>query len=361
MAGAPAKPWWKRPLPLAGAGLALVILILIIALPASLVNNGGSSNNGGSGSSNSGTPTSGTMPSPTAYGCGATQSVGFSNDFTNQHLVSGDYTRNYSINIPPNYNDDLNKHWPVILDFHGNSRTGTDQYNNSMYYAYDGGLDYIAVYPEGVDRSWQGASYAVSDVDDIQFTSDLVTHLHETYCIDANRMYVSGKSNGGGFADLLACSDLGDNFAAFAMASAALYTDNDKSDCTKSRAIMESHGLDDTTIPYEPKHNSGNGGDLPDVRNWVKWWSMRDGCAHKVSAERTDEKGYQTNAYTCGDYDDVVMHYKVKDLDHCWPNAKGENFDAEEAKGCGKSDLDFTPKVLEFFGNWTLESAPVQS
>jgi poly(3-hydroxybutyrate) depolymerase len=110
----------------------------------------------------------------------------------------------------------------------------------------------------------------VDGVDDLQFTTYLVAHLQEEYCIDSNRLYASGKSNGAGFVDTLACSDHGDQFAAFAVAAAALYTDSGKDSCTKKRAILESHGLEDGTIPYHPNGEPGAGGPLPDIGEWVQ-------------------------------------------------------------------------------------------
>jgi poly(3-hydroxybutyrate) depolymerase len=111
----------------------------------------------------------------------------------------------------------------------------------------------------------------VESVDDLQFTTDLVAHVQGEYCIDSSRLYASGKSNGGGFVDTLACSDHGDQFAAFAMAAAALYTDTSRGSCTKKRAILESHGLADATIPYHPGGTPGAGGPLPDIEKWVNY------------------------------------------------------------------------------------------
>lgn len=142
-----------------------------------------------------------------------------------------------------------------------------------MYYNYDAASKYVIVYPQGVEgtsgAAWQGPSYANPDVDDVQFVADLLEHMKSNYCIDTDRVYASGKSNGGGFVDTLACSDTGDQFAAFAMAAAALYTDTSKESCSKKRAILESHGDADNTIPYAG--GTGSGGQLPDVGKWVRF------------------------------------------------------------------------------------------
>jgi poly(3-hydroxybutyrate) depolymerase len=139
------------------------------------------------------------------------------------------------------------------------------------------GEKYVIVYPQGRGNVWEGAEYSIESVNDLGFIADLLNHLGSSYCIDKNRIYVSGKSNSGGFVDMLACSDGGDNFAAFTMASAALYSDNSVGNtklgaggCSKSRAILESHDGIDKTTPYEGQSaGKGNSGATPAVKDWL--------------------------------------------------------------------------------------------
>ncbi|KAK9685318.1 hypothetical protein K7432_015534 [Basidiobolus ranarum] len=285
-----------------------------------------------------------------ADGCGKTSRVGFHSGLT---MHSGDRTRTYAINIPSTYNDHPYKKWPLIIDFHGNGGTPEQQYNNSMYYAYAAGQKYIVVYPAGVSKHWQGPSYAVPGVDDLQFTTDLLEVIRNNYCIDSNHIYASGKSNGGGFVDTLACSDNGDEFAAFAMAAAALYTDTSRAGCNKSRPILEAHGLADRTIPYKGT-SDGNGGPLPSILAWLDWWAERDGCPQGNAQKTTVAKtGYNIIWYTCNGISQVVKHYQVPGLGHCWPSSHGNNYDSRKSS-CSDRSLDFTPVVLDFFNSWDL-------
>jgi poly(3-hydroxybutyrate) depolymerase len=55
---------------------------------------------------------------------------------------------------------------------------------------------------------------------DIRFTSDILDKLENDYCVDKARIYSSGKSNGGGFTNTLACDPvLSKRIAAFAPVS----------------------------------------------------------------------------------------------------------------------------------------------
>ncbi|MCJ1326691.1 hypothetical protein MMC10_003356 [Thelotrema lepadinum] len=293
-------------------------------------------------------------------GCKNTHAVGYhdSSQYASHNIVSGEITRNYTIYVPSTYNTTPIKQFPLILDYHGSSDTPDEQHDNSKYDSYTAGEEYLIVYPQGVDEHWQGPSYANPDVDDLQFTTDLLAHLRTEYCIDSTRVYASGKSNGGGFVDTLACSDNGDEFFAFAMASAALYTDTTESDCPKKRAILESHGDVDTTIPYHPTKN-GAGGPLPDITEWVEWWGQRDGCDPVADRKETgDLGGYNVTSYSCDGLSDVVQHYQVFDLGHCWPSSTGDNFDGTRSY-CQDHVLDYTPVVLDFFSKWNQSNAPI--
>lgn len=231
-----------------------------------------------------------------------------------------------------------------------------------MYYDYAASSQYVIVYPQGIEgdlgTAWQGPSYANKDVDDIQFVKDLLQHFKTNYCINTNRVYASGKSNGGGFVNTLACSDTGDQFAAYAMAAAALYTDTSMASCSKKRAILESHGEGDKTTPYTG--GQGSGGPIPDISQWVKFWGERN-CGVGASSTTSWKKGYQTTTYSCGGRSNVVTHYRLLDpAGHCWPDSRARNSDAKSMPvGCGDSKvLDLTPAVLDWFSKWSLQNMP---
>ncbi|KAK4503566.1 hypothetical protein PRZ48_004481 [Zasmidium cellare] len=285
-------------------------------------------------------------------GCGKTHHAGYNNDTATHSIISGGLNRTYGVNVPNDYNNDPNKARALIIDYHGSGGNGWQQYDNSQYYNYPAGAEYIAVYP----GHWQGPNYAPPGVSDLNFTTDLLDHIQEQYCVNTSLVYASGKSNGAGFVDTLACSDHGDRFAAFAMASAALYTDTSRDSCTKKRAILESHGDKDTTIPYHPTE-PGRGGPLPDITQWVSWWGYRD-CGSGAKAQYSgDLGGYNTTIYTCGNLNQVVNHYQIFDLGHCWPSSTGKNFDGSRSY-CNDKSVDFTPVVLSFFSKWTIENSP---
>lgn len=78
-------------------------------------------------------------------------------------------------------------------------------------------------------------------------------------------------SNGGGFVNTIACSDVGGEFAAFAPASGSYYTDNSGVDdgCKPARSplpLLEIHGGSDDSVHYSG--GVGEGGVEPAIPDW---------------------------------------------------------------------------------------------
>ena len=195
---------------------------------------------------------------------------------------------------------------------------------------------------------WEGPSYATPNVSDKNFTTDLLNHLKSNYCIDADRIYASGKSNGGGFVGLLACSpDHGGDFAAFAAVSGAFYRQLPGDSCARARhtptPILEIHGGADKTANYNGKVN-GNGGPLPAIPDWLSGWAVRDGCPSPPRNNTEDSENNQVHhvTYSCGDAMNIVNHWKVDPMGHKWPRGTATN-----------DPIDATQLLMEFFNATT--------
>lgn len=54
-------------------------------------------------------------------------------------------------------------------------------------------------------ETWQGVPGV--ETDDLGFTSDILNDVQAQYCIDTDRIFATGKSQGGGFVGVLACDE----------------------------------------------------------------------------------------------------------------------------------------------------------
>lgn len=181
----------------------------------------------------------------------------------------------------------------------------------------------------------------------------MLNYLRQHYCIDDSRVYATGKSNGGGFVGTIACDAVGGNFAAFAPVSGAFYTDlNSSSVCNPSRSplpILEFHGYNDTTIPYNG--GRGGGGRVPSIPGWLQRWAKRDGCPGNPPENQTViEYGgiVRHTTWSCAGYKDIVQGYNISGLGHIWPST-APNLDNK-----GKvTVIDATKVIMDFFQQHT--------
>lgn len=210
------------------------------------------------------------------------------------------------------------------------------------------------------ETAWEGAPYADASCNDTLFTADLVHDVQASYNIDDTRIYASGKSNGGGFVDTLACSPTGNLFAAFAMAAAALYTDTVVTgvNCTgnRPRAILEAHGTVDTTIPIGGRNSRRRGHSTPDIAGWTSRWPGRDGCEPDDDPNIARPSWGTNSTYSCNDTPNIVQQYQVDGLGHCWPSVINNTDSQEHHDTCLVQTLDFTQAVMEFFAMWQKET-----
>ena len=100
---------------------------------------------------------------------------------------------------------------PVVFDFHPLGGTGQSQEQASGWGTKCDSVGCIAVFPNSLpsDDSWN-VGYCCSDaqqqqVDDVQFTRDMLKWLEANTCVDPKHIYASGCSNGGGMSYMLAC------------------------------------------------------------------------------------------------------------------------------------------------------------
>ncbi|WP_327365230.1 alpha/beta hydrolase family esterase [Streptomyces sp. NBC_01217] len=234
-----------------------------------------------------------------------------------QTLTSGGLARTYQLHLPADYAGHDN--WPVVLAFHGRGNTGagTEEFSGLS------GLPAIVAYPDGVvgtgdgDRqAWQGAPYAAPGIDDIAFTGDLIDELARTLCVDRQRVYATGKSNGAGFTGLLACR-MADRIAAIAPVAGAFYPATGE-DCRPARPmpVIDFHGTGDATIPYAGDADRG----LPAIPDWTAAWAERNNC-HARPQIRTIEPDITVTRRTGCRHGAEVRHIAITDGGHTWPGA----------------------------------------
>lgn len=253
-------------------------------------------------------------------------------------LTSGGIERTATVSIPATYNSA--RPTPLILAYHGRGSTGA----KTQEFTGISNLPVIGVFPDGIPttgkQSWQGAPYAAEGVDDVRFTEDLLDTLSEQYCVDQRRIFATGKSNGGGFAALLACR-LGDRIAAFAPVAGAFYPATATGcDDRDAQPMIEFHGTADNTIEYDGGVSHGVA--FPSVQQWLSGWAERNGC-HASHTKRITVDATRTTWRGCDRHADLV-HVAIDGGGHTWPGAL-----AKSGGGYTSTETSATAIMWDFF------------
>jgi poly(3-hydroxybutyrate) depolymerase len=138
-----------------------------------------------------------------------------------QTIRFGGVARHFILHVPAG----LSKP-PVVFVLHGTGMTGAQMVTNTKMDAVADKEKFLAVYPNGINNSWQTAPAT-----DFEFLLAIVDTLDARYHIDRERVYVSGFSQGGVMAYHAACR-YADKFAAVAPVSGRI-----QETCTPKRTI----------------------------------------------------------------------------------------------------------------------------
>ncbi|PQE10672.1 hypothetical protein CJF30_00010681 [Rutstroemia sp. NJR-2017a BBW] len=210
-------------------------------------------------------------------------------------------------------------------------------------------------------EKWEGDPGQTQN--DTQLVTDIIASLESTYCVDSNRIYATGKSDGGGFCNTLACHPvLSTKIAAFAPVSGAFYIDVQP--CTPSSVpipcspgrskvpILEFHGGKDKTIHYSGQANRSNEC-LPTIPHWVREWAKRDGLGLKnVTTELTNDTLVYT--YGTGNETGLVTHVFDSSIGHDWPSTELNDDSRRDADD--PATFNATSMIMEWFQKHVLPS-----
>jgi len=261
-------------------------------------------------------------------------------------ISSDSINRTYRLYIPSNY--DPTAPSPLIVSYHGNGGNAAEQEHITQFSEEKYNDEFVVVYGEGLSGSWEGASYAKSGVDDVQYTADLLDHLEGELCLDTNKIFANGKSNGGGFVSLLSCdSKMSSRFTAFSAVAGAFYQETYKP-CNPTPAVvpfMEIHGMEDNVVDYYG--GNGMGGTTEAIPTFLEDKATMNGCSKSDPAptNKTILNGGDVwlQEWDCdGSGKPSVVAYNETTMRHTWPGTEQT----------GSKLVYATPKILDFYKQW---------
>ncbi|MBL4655220.1 MAG: T9SS type A sorting domain-containing protein, partial [Bacteroidia bacterium] len=240
---------------------------------------------------------------------------------------------------------------PLVINFRGYTSNANDQMFYGDFRKISDTAGFLLVYPmgtlDGVGQPYWNANWG-GDVDDIGFTEALIDSLASEYNVNLNRVYSTGMSNGGFMSYTLAC-ELSNRIAAIASVTGTMNL-NQPLTCSPQHPIpvMEIHGTDDPTVPYD-----GKAGSMESIENTLDYWVSFNQCDTSAivtdvpDISLSDSCTAEHHIYKNGDSGVEVEHYKIINGAHTWPGAPIAN-------GTTNYDIDASLKIWEFFAKYDI-------
>lgn len=272
---------------------------------------------------------------PPGGGCGA--DPGSSNqDLSVDH---DGRTRTFQVHLPDGY--DSSTPTPLVLNFHGRGSTATQQQALSGMNAEADDEGFIAVHPQGVGNTWNAGfccgEAMTADVDDVGFVDAMLDELERRFCVDTDRVFATGLSNGGFISHRIAC-ELSDRIAAIAPVAGTLVT----TPCSPSQpvSVIHFHGTEDTLVPYD-----GFTGGFASVDSTMGAWASSNGCGGSSSVYFTNGD-VTCEEWTGCDGGTSVRLCTVDGGGHQWPGGF-----TIPGLGSNTSDISATGAGWDFFAD----------
>lgn len=276
-----------------------------------------------------------------------------------QTIDVGGVRRTYILHVPPAV--PANAAVPLVFILHGGGGTGRQIERATGFDDLADRHGFIAVYPDGVGRSWNDGrgdpqiTAQRENIDDVAFIAALIDSLSQRYRIDGKRVYAAGISNGGFMSQLLAAR-LSSRIVAIApvaagmgpSVAAALRPDQPVS-------VLVINGTADPLVPYGGGPVARNRGTTIPTADIIAKWAAVDRCTaapvvtNLPDVDTTDRSKVKVTTYSgCAQRTEVVL-YTVEGGGHTWPG--GSQYLPAAVIGPVNRDIDATDVIWKFFAS----------
>ena len=233
-------------------------------------------------------------------------------NFTIQQVVDGEIVnRSILVNVP-SFSDELSIH-PIIFGLHGNGGIPS-QFVGGWLDELVEEYGMIAVYPEGVERSWNLGKES-SQADEIEFFDELFSLLSMYSNLDINQKYAVGISNGAGMLHTL--GDHNNSFNGIVPIVTSLTTENIPTQTGSHPAVLQILGEDDPLVPIDGGIGVA-GHDFLAANQSVYTWAMHNNCSSTPEDITLEDGSYHLIYRNCFD-GKTVEGYIVTGAGHSIP------------------------------------------
>jgi polyhydroxybutyrate depolymerase len=272
-------------------------------------------------------------------------------------IVVDGLNRSFVVYVPATGNTPQNL--PVLISLHGRFGTGEQMLRFADFRQLADKEKFVIVCPDGIDKSWNAGLNTPANrkgINDVKFIGQLITYMLSTYHGDAQRVYVTGMSNGGFLASRLAC-ELPGRIAAIAAVGASM-DKNMNYLPAKPVPVMYIQGTKDPLVPFDGVAKRGSARRLIYSHDMIlKLWRDADGCDEKPAVTNLpDSAGDGTiiikEEYTNAATGIKVVGYAITNGGHTWPG--GTQYLPKLIIGSVSHNMNACEVIWDFFKEYKL-------
>ncbi len=302
----------------------------------------------------SGANSAATQRATTSRGCASRHAIPQSG--VPQTIVSDGMTRTYELTIPSTYTG--RTPYALVVGLHPLSVTYQFMPSEVGFTTYQKKYRFIGVAPSGLTVPapfWDAAPSKQNY--DVDFISNLLSHLEDTLCIDTSRVFSTGISNGAQMSSLLGCR-LSTRIAAIAPVEGEEYL----APCTgRPEPILAFHGTADAVLPY-----AGGGLNATTIARLYAWhgvippnmpaplgidasmklWAKHNGCNPKPVQIPI---AFDVQRRTWSGCKAATVLYIIEGGGHGWPGKPVPSM--EKQFGHDTTSIDASKLLFAFFFN----------
>lgn len=265
-------------------------------------------------------------------------------------------TRTYLVHLPEGY--DPSTPAPMTFNLHGMTSNIAQQDAYTQMPERAGERGYIVVTPQGelmeagipgvtfwnfflAEVSIPGEDGEMTTVesgaigaDDIGFLTELTDLILDELCVDEDRVFSTGMSNGAGMSTILAC-ELDGRIKAVGPVTGVNFTEVCSGDDPVS--VIAFHGDEDGVVAYEGNNLAGFQLGNPSVPDRMAQWAEHNGCESEPDVEDRGD-GVVITRWDCPDDLEVEL-WTLQGWGHRWP----------QGQGAGPAGLETSEMILDFF------------
>lgn len=229
---------------------------------------------------------------------------------------------------------------PLLFSFHGLNGTAEGMYNLTRFHELAETYKFIAVYPQSLQiagkNRWNDSNdYSNDKPKDQEFIKSLSDYLLKSLPVDADRIYLTGFSNGAHFSYHQFCQ-YPDYASVAGVGGGMKWVALNHCQVTTAKPILQIHGTEDLAVRYE------------EAQTTIDYWVVQNNNATKpvISAvpdtDPNDGSTVEKHVYNEGDNGMKVQHFKVIGGKHHWPGRHGNK------------DIDASEEIWKFFSGFDM-------